>query len=303
MEVSAVQVKFSPGGVVPETEQSTTIAKPERGINLAASLITLVIASSGTAAWLGRHNQVVQLLAASLGGFFSGWLAIRIWRKLKPTPIPRRVIDGFHIERVELNYTIDEDPHHHIYTSAWRIRAIRSGVKFVEQRFWWSGRGKVDLSVISDGHKKMGPSQRYGYYEYFYVFLGRELALGDKTEIVHKIDMQTDELCNVQPFLRRTCYVECDEIMLRVAFPQRGPKIKAICTVERLADDAPLKTEEAKVDQGRNVAEWLISRPTVGHSYTLRWAWPESWVPDTSDELGQLRTMVPQSNSSQTGEQ
>jgi hypothetical protein len=257
------------------------VERSERGINLLGSVITVTLALASLTAWIGRRPYVAKLMAAFAVGAFVTLLATMIARRRWPAPIPPEVIKGYRFDSIDLHYRVTDDRTFHHFSASYLIEAVRAGVNHVEQRFYWSGRGHIDVAVVSEGHALMGPPRPSGYFKYFYIFLGRELAQGDKATVKHTISCRAETATSVQPFLRREVRDPTGQLLLRVSLPRDAAVTEARGEVWRRADDRVIESSSVEIDSESNEMRWEISKPKEGHAYALRWEWPQDWTPQS----------------------
>jgi hypothetical protein len=123
----------------------------------------------------------------------------------------------------------------------------------------------------------MGPEQRYGQWDYFYVFLGRPFAAGELTQVDFRVDLYPDHFSAVEPYV----YLDGanpvpSELVLRVQLPDKGPPIAGKCLVIRRSDNRVVDASLPEIIPDHNEAVWR-TRPRLGSQYHLRWEWPDEW--------------------------
>jgi hypothetical protein len=264
-----------------ERVRAVALQRFERLANLFASAIAIALAVGSAVAYLSKQRGIAVHALFLLAGLLLGWaashLVFRLRRRIGPTPTEITLILGYRMERKEMIYRITDDLNHHVFESKDTIRVVRDGLNHVERRFSWTGRGKRTVAATSKGHFMMGPEQRYGQWDYFYVFLGRPFAKGEPVEVAYMLDLYPEHFSTVEPYI----YLDGanpvpNELVLRVQFPSNAPKVTGTCLVVRRSDNRVVDAALPEIVSDRNEALWRVA-PKLGFQYHLRWEWPEEW--------------------------
>jgi hypothetical protein len=267
---------------LPSSEEILRVGRArriERAINILASLIAIGLAAASVYTYVIRHKGVPPILVALVSGLAIGWtsaLVISRWSRRRIYSQDDNFVRGFRIEYQEMRYEVTQNINHHISTHKARVRILRDGVTHLERRFSWTGRGQRAVTVTSKGHFKMGPEQRYGNWDYFYIFLGRQFSASEVVNVSYKVDLHPEHFSTVEPYL----YLDGgnpppDEICIAVALP-KDTNMKATAVTVRRMSNYVIDAKDVRTEPDSNEAIWRLS-PVRGYQYQLRWSWPDEW--------------------------
>lgn len=118
----------------------------------------------------------------------------------------------------------------------------------------------------------MGGAFLRGSWKYYYVHLGGELGVGErsKVEIVQELH---DTEGSFEPFLAKTVIEPLDYLTLSVQLPRHQLPAEITFTEERAAipGNDVIKRKPGKCDSSTGVISWNIQSPVFGHRYEIRW--------------------------------
>lgn len=272
--------------------------RAERGLHVLASVTAVVLALGSLIAFLSERRGLATNIAALLSGLFLGWSSFafaRRYRRNRTQGERSEYSEGYDVQRLEMSYRIGSNPNFHVYEAKLRIRVLRDGLTHLERRINWTGRGTRSLAVTSSGHFMMGPEQRYKTWDYFYIFLGRELAAAELADVAYRVDLFPDHFSTVEPHLNFAgTHGVPTELVLRTGFPKEGAPIDATCLTIRRMDNRVVEASPAEVNSAHNEAFWQV-QPKMGYEYQLRWNWPHEWYED-------LAALVPPDGPSKASE-
>lgn len=181
---------------------------------------------------------------------------------------------------------VDNTKTQHSQIAEITIRAIRIGVSIFENKYSWSGHGKVDsLEVLSVGHELMHSSTRqqhffpYDRWRYYYIYLGHEIPVDEDVVIKIKQELHDDE-GRFEPYLSKTITEPLERLELSVLLPEnlhyhnaynyelgKGPRFERVARVA-------CPTKHVKVNGNWYVElSYVILEPHMDHKYQIRWEW------------------------------
>jgi hypothetical protein len=239
-----------------------------------AALIGIFSTTLGLAviAWFFKLQfLLIPAICFSLGIFVALVIVILTYARSTPS---RRFLRGYRWVKAEYKYTIhDDDPKHHSQTITILLEALRHGVGQFENRYLWSGKGKEnDPKVISPGHSLIGPPVQRGLWKFYFVYLGRELSVGERAEVIITQDLYDTEN-KFEPFLAKTVFEPLDRLILRAVFPRNALPSQASCCEEGgpVPTNNLIRSIQAEINPTGEIL-WAIESPVFGHRYEIRWS-------------------------------
>jgi hypothetical protein len=241
-------------------------------IELAAALATL--AAVGVLGVLGS------LLAGHRGAalIFAGMTLVALALAAIQLYVFHRRFDslefrrGYRWRRAEMVYSIDKhDPSHHSLRVTVELQAIRPGVSLFEDRYWWSGHGEDEnLEALRPPTEVLGPV-RQSEWKYFYVPLGRELAVGETITVVTRQKL-VDSGGTFQPFFAKTVVEPLDSLTLKVELPEGRVHVESTEYDGVGPGSRSLRPLDHRYDHSAGEILLDVSSPVVGHRYEVRWS-------------------------------
>ena len=181
-----------------------------------------------------------------------------------------RPFKGYSLLRTEYTYRIlADDPAQHSQSSRVTILALYPGLSVFEGKYQWSGRGgEAAPAIVSPGHRLIGPPISESNWKYYYVHLGRQLAVGQQVTI--EVDQQLRDTENrFEPFLAKVVTEPIGSLMPRVILPP-GQRPRAVWRIVERGSSVHSRTKgECNADTGE--ISWEIPHPAVGSMYEIRW--------------------------------
>jgi len=222
---------------------------------------------------IAHYGVTRTLLAVALltivfcGGFASGVL----------TGSKRSVVAEYSWESADYTYQFDRDDFlHHVQISKITIRANRQGVLLFRNRYWWTGVGRAQLSVLSPQHKLLTELVREAW-RYYYILLEQALSKGGSTTVVVRHDLHDTERM-FQPLISKDISEPVASFTLRIIFPAalRPSRVVAAELARSKARDAywqTVKQQEIAIHEATGEVVYSIHRPTLGRRYQISWTW------------------------------
>lgn len=167
------------------------------------------------------------------------------------------------------------------------VQALRPGISHIENRYSYFGSGSHKISIESKNHSLMGPVHERGGWSYYFIWLGRDLATGER-ETIHIKQEIADPNRTAPPFLSKTVVEPISSLSLKVSLPP------ALCpeTVRRVTyiGDGPNEQVVSQPETHDMASEgcshaWTIPHPGLGARYALEWTWPAGSGWDTAVDL------------------
>jgi hypothetical protein len=224
----------------------------------------LAIAQYGLWPTLAGFGLLVVVAGA---GFGLGWYAAA----------RRMVMADYSWELADYTYQFDpSDVLHHVQTSKITIRASRHNVQLFRNRYWWTGVGRSDLSVVSPQHKLLTEVVRDAW-RYYYVLLEQALSKGGSTTVVVRHDLYDTERM-FQPMITKDVSESVAGLTLRIVFPPplRPTKVLAAELSRSKAREVYwqiAKEQEIEVDRATGEVVYTVDHPKLGRRYRLMWTW------------------------------
>lgn len=201
-------------------------------------------------------------------------VAIRYVRKAERTRL-----HGYVYDSASYVYTIsDNGSEHHSHEIELELRAIRDSVRYVLQRWAWTGKGDEDPPrIVSDAHRIAAPPKLNRRWMEYHVDLGRSLARGERETIKIEQDL-LDAGHEMHPFLAKVVREPIESsLKLTMRFPSdRLPHLVEGYTYRSGAIDAEvIEKVRVAVDRGTGQASWEVSRPRHWRRYSLEWVYAD----------------------------
>jgi hypothetical protein len=201
-------------------------------------------------------------------------LVLIIFFVSKASP-PRWLLRGYRHVKWESLYEIDkDDPKRHTFRIKVLIEAIQSGVHVFEDTYQWTGRGKEGIpEIISPGHSLMGSVIQRSGWKYYYINLGRDLNIGDRTEVELFHDLYDSEN-EFQPFLGKIVSQPLDYLLLRVIVPTKNLPSNIHFTEYNTVGPASIviNNTSGTINNQSGEMRWEIQSPIFGHRYEISWS-------------------------------
>jgi len=216
---------------------------------------------------------MIPLFAFAVGIVFTLAIVVAVYLRASPT---KWLLRGYRWVRAEYSYHIhDDDPKHHSQIVTIQLEALRPGVDHFENRYLWSGKGQeAEPEILSPGHNLMTPVVQLGMWKHYYVYLGRELAVGERVDITILQEFYDSE-GKFEPFLAKAVVEPLDHLVLCATVPRDRPPLEIFhqeLSAPRPADSL-IRRVPGKFDTAKYEMRWDIDSPIFGHVYEIRWAW------------------------------
>ncbi|MBV9227973.1 MAG: hypothetical protein JOZ18_01575 [Chloroflexi bacterium] len=243
-------------------------------IQLIAALLGIVTTAIGTAfvAWLLKQQSlIIPSLAFVLGASLTLLLVILLLLKTKT---PSWLLRGYKYVKLEAIYEMHEDdPRHHTLTTIVEIEAIQTGISVFEDTYHWTGQGKEGkLKVHSSDHQLIGEIKQHGGWKYYYIHLGHELNIGERSEIKTTLDLYDTEN-KFEPFFERVVSQLIDHLTLCVILPKTKPSRSIVFSEWDTVGPASrlIKQFPGHINLYTGEIRWEIQSPVLGHRYQIKW--------------------------------
>lgn len=241
------------------------------------ALLALLVAALVPAAWaLFSGSLYPLLLVAALAVGFAICFFVLVLPQIRSRQT-QWIFRGYRWVRAEFTYSIDEtDDRKHIQDIEIEIEAMRPRISSIENRYQWSGSGRSKPILLGNPkHKILGSTIRRGMWEYYYVYLGRELEVGDR-EIIKIHQEFYDTRRQFQPFLAKTVVELLGNLTLRVKLPTaRKAAVKSI-SLEETSGIAPIQTrvstKSGSIDSA-GIITYSVDSPKFNNNYMIVWSY------------------------------
>lgn len=257
-----------------------------------AALVTIFSSSVGAAAlsWLLNARVFGLPLSPLFAGIAVGiplaYLAMS--RTLLNTPRFRWLVRGYRWIQAEFVYQIDSDGVHYTQWVNIVLEAMEPGVDHFENHYRWTGKGRPhEITVLSPGHRLIGPPFDSGDYKEYYIHFGKELAVGEPVEVRVKQDFYDDEH-QAKPFLYKEINEPIHHLTLRVIFPvdhlpqnaytvvsppqaQGGGAALGAFRARPTTSPEECIMAPVRVDRHTGDCRFDVVDPRFGYRYEIRW--------------------------------
>jgi hypothetical protein len=244
-------------------------------LQLISALIGIIVATSiGTALlafFLHLRDWIVPLSTFILGIAITLILIIYyVWRSSPP----RWLLRGYRHIRWESLYEIHEDDlRHHTFFITVEIEAIQPGIHIFEDTYQWTGKGREEVpKVVSQGHTLMNDVVQRSAWNYYYIHLGHDLNVGERTT-VQLVQELYDSENQFQPFLAKIISQPIDLLILRVKLPVNHLVSNIRFTEYSTVGPASevVKSTPGTINNQTGEIHWRIISPVFGHRYEITW--------------------------------
>jgi hypothetical protein len=250
-------------------------------VQFLAVLITILVTLGGLAlfAWLQRNlNLPVILTLLALAALAT--TSVILFRSssfisLFKSSSSSWVLRGYRSLKSEYTYEINEaDSNQHTLISQHTIETLHSGVSIFEDSYQWLGKGsETKPMVLSRGHILMGEAIKRSGWNYYYIYLGRELSKRETDDI--KVQQEFIFHEDVQQFFSKVVSMPTNKLVLHLILPTHSAPYTVYFRewntdgpASRLLRQIPgtLYHKNHKFE-----TRWEIQDPILGHRYEISW--------------------------------
>jgi hypothetical protein len=236
---------------------------------LAASVIAAAIATAFTYysvdsrfRWYGVSIAVVAVLCACVAVF-----AIRRWRLRRQ--------GSFHVIEKTISHTY-HDLVHITHERKWRLRALRDDVTLWEDKYLWTGSGRMSMASRVAG-QTIVYTVKQNIWQWYEVRLEKPLRNGEETTVHVAWDLY-DDGHTARPFISTRIEEPTDALRMHLAACPELDAREVICETRAGIDaNVTLSSERVTLD-AQNSYVWTIDSPKLHTFYELRLLTPSEVV-------------------------
>ena len=210
---------------------------------------------------------IVLVVVGVTGGMLTGYLLHRRIRKTIPN-LPRIPID-FDVVKLKVGYHYTTQ-HEMVYTKGWTLKASRSNLDRLTDKYLWTGRGEIDVApvLVSQEYREIG---KRSVWTYFDVHFGRVLSRKEVIDVALQWSL-TDEEGSAVPFFSATITRPTGELEFELGLPPEAGVTEVLCEKTNGIDSAvTYETETIELDK-HGEATWTIKNPKLLHHYVVSWS-------------------------------
>lgn len=217
------------------------------------------------------HQAILPVLLSliiSLGVVLAG---VVFWAKIQTSQQFQSHNPGLRILSSEVTYA---HLNNNKYSQSVRIiaKALQHGVKSYEQKFYWTGEGKIIPSIDDPRQKIHLFKEQDGPRQICKIDFERPQKPNDKKiNINYKLDL-IDDAQKAQRFLRHNVYCKMTKLVLRVQFSNED-NIKSYKRQIFMSpvSEVPIKEWEFALPLDSREAFWEIPKPKISFKYQIIW--------------------------------
>ncbi len=154
-----------------------------------------------------------------------------------------------------------------------RVRALEDNLAYFEDRYKWSGTGRVVLSLRTPGKLVEVPPQeaRLPGWDVYRVFFPQPLRRGEEARIEVVWDL-TDDRGTALPFLSTTVDMPTDRLEMKVLLDRPlSHTMGTVLLAGSASADVPLTVGRLTVDADGKSITWSPANPQIGYRYLITW--------------------------------
>ena len=247
-------------------------------VEASKALFLFLIAGTGSAFLLRLLSRGLSLpnedrwFLSILVGFGTGLGMVLLYQRFsKFYPHLPRIDTDFVVSSVELTYVYESNKYIR-FRKKKVLKALKPGISVYNDRYHWTGNGKVRVTTDVPGHEFRILDKR-NIWQFYEIDLGRAINKGEtvETEILWNIDDSGDTSI---PMVGYTVEEPTERIVFNLRFPPELGITELHHGVHLgIGSTRPFRSGTVRVNRDGS-ATWEVSRPELLHHYEVRWRFP-----------------------------